>query len=287
MIRRCQPLLGTFVSLTLHGAGEQTLQKEAGKAFEVIRSIQHLMGFHDPESDVSRLNRCAHIAPLRVSPWTYQVIDHAIKLSAETDGAFDITIAPRLVKWGYLPRHQPFTAIMEANAWQHIELLPDSQVRFHQPLQIDLGGIAKGFAVDKTIDYLATRGIAQAAVNAGGDLRVHGAPMHETVIRDPEEPQSKHHPAVMLRPAVATSAAYFARKRIGVTRVSPIVHPHTGKPMRSNASVSVFAGTCMEADALTKAVLLAPQKLWNSVLKARDAFALFITSKGEQVLYPA
>ena len=63
----------------------------------------------------------------------------------------------------------------------------------------------------------------------------------------------------MLRPAVATSAAYFARKRVGLTRVSPIVHPHTGKPLRSNVSVSVFSRTCMEADALTKAVLLAPQ----------------------------
>lgn len=287
MIRRCQPLLGTYVSLTLEGAGEKALQKEAGKTFELIRGIQHLMGFHDPESDVSRLNRCAHIAPLRVSPWTYQVIEHAIKLSAETDGAFDITIAPQLVKWGYLPRHQPFTVLAEANAWHHIELLPDSQVRFHQPLQIDLGGIAKGFAVDKAVDYLTTRGIAQATVNAGGDLRVHGEPLLDTVIRDPQQPQAKHHPAVMLRPAMATSAAYFARKRIGVTRVSPIVHPHTGKPMRSNASVSVFARTCMEADALTKAVLIAPQAVWNQVLKARDALALFITSKGEQVLFPA
>ena len=287
MIRRCQPLLGTFVSLTLDGGGEKALQKEAGKAFEIIRGIQRLMGYHDPESDVSRLNRCAHIAPLRVSPWTYQVIEHALQLSAETNGAFDITIAPKLVKWGYLPRHMPFTALEEAGAWRQIELLPDSQVRFHQPLQIDLGGIAKGFAVDKAIDFLATRGVQQASVNAGGDLRVLGSQNHLVEIRDPASPQAVQHPSVMLRPAVATTAAYYARKRSGFLKVTPIVHPHTGKPLRSNQSVSVFAPTCMEADALTKAVLLAPQALWNKLLRARDSFALFITSKGEQVLYPA
>lgn len=287
MIRRCQPLLGTFVNIALDGGSVAALHQEAGKAFDLIRAIQRGMGFHDPESDVSRLNRCAHIAPLRVHPWTWQVVDHALNLSEETNGAFDITVAPTLVKWGYLPRHHPFTALTEGGLWEHIELLPDCRIHFHRPLQIDLGGIAKGFAVDKAIDYLSTRGITQAIVNAGGDLRILGQPAHATVIRDPSKPQEKHHPTTMLRPAVATSAAYFARKRIGVTRVSPIVHPRTGKALRSNVSVSVFSPTCMEADALTKAVLLAPQSLWNAVLKARDSFALFLTREGEQVLYPA
>lgn len=287
MIRRCQPLLGTFVEISLDGGTERSLIKEAGKAFEIIGSVQRMMGFHDPESDVSRLNQCAHVAPLRVHPWTWQVVEQAVKLSEETEGAFDITVAPQLVKWGYLPRHKSFTALSEAGMWKQIEMLPDCQIRFHQPLQIDLGGIAKGFAVDKAIDLLATRGIGQAAVNAGGDLRIHGSRTEAVAIRDPESPQTVQHPSIMLRPAVATSAAYFARKRVGFSKVSPIVHPHTGKPLRSNVSVSVFARTCMEADALTKAVLLAPQAVWNRVLRLHDSVALFLTSRGEQVLYPA
>jgi thiamine biosynthesis lipoprotein len=286
MIRRCQPLLGTFVEISLDGGSDRVLHKEAGKAFELISSIQRMMGFHDAESDVSRLNQCAHISPLRVHHWTWHVIRQAVALSQETDGAFDITVAPQLVKWGYLPRHRSFTALAEAGMWREIELLPDSHVRFHKPLQIDLGGIAKGFAVDKAIDWLETRGIPRATVNAGGDLRVHGTP-DALVIRDPSEPQAVLHPSVMLRPAVATSAACFAKKRSGLTRVTPIVHPHTGKPLRSNVSVSVFSRTCVEADALTKAVLLAPQPVWNRVLRSRDSLALFITSKGEQVLFPA
>jgi FAD:protein FMN transferase len=285
MIRRCQPLLGTFVELTLEGGSDEALHKEANKAFDLIRCVQKQMSYHDAESDVSRLNRCAHIAPLRVHPWTWQVIELALKLSAETSGVFDITIAPKLVKWGYLPRHQAFSPMMEAAQWQDIELLSNSHIRYQRPLHIDLGGIAKGFAVDKAIDYLATRGIEQASVNAGGDLRVLGSAA--LAIRDPQSPQAKQYAAPMLRPAVATSGAYFAKRRVGVARVNPIVHPHTGKPVRQQACVSVFAHTCVEADALTKAVLLAPQAVWNALLKARDACALFITQRGEQVLYPA
>ena len=287
-IKRCQPLLGTFVEITAEGTqGETRLHSEVGKAFDLIRSVSRMMSFHDVDSDVSRLNRCAHIAPLRVHPWTRQVIESAVKLSADTEGAFDITIAPRLVKWGYLPRHKVCHALSEAAQWNDIELHDDGSIGFRKPLQIDLGGIAKGFAVDKAIDYLSTRGLHSAVVNAGGDLRVYGEGPHELAIRHPAAPQAEALPAVMLRPAVATSAAYFAQKRQGFAKVSPIVHPRTGKPMRSNLSVSVFSPTCIQADALTKAVLLAPQALWNRVLREANSLALFITTKGEQVLFPA
>lgn len=287
-IKRCQPLLGTFVEITLEGAqSAERLHREAAKAFELINSVQRMMSFHDPDSDVSRLNRCAHIAPLRVHPWTCEVLQKAVKLSAETEGAFDITVAPKLVKMGYLPRHMPFMSLSEAARWSDIEMQGEGNIYFHKPLMIDLGGIAKGFAVDKAIEWLATRGIARAVVNAGGDLRVHGEGPHELSIRHPAAPQENCIPSVMLRPAVATSAAYFSRKRCGIERVNPIVHPRTGKSVRSNQSVSVFSPTCIQADALTKAVLLAPQAVWNRVLREANSLALFITHRGEQILFPA
>ncbi len=287
MFRRCQPLLGTSVEISLGGSGsDTTLQKEAGKAFQLIRSIQQMMGFHNPESDVSRLNQCAHIAPLRVHSWTWQVLRESLALSEETAGAFDITVTPRAVKSGFSPRHRSFTALEEAGAWRHIELLPDCQVCFHKPLQIDLGDIAKSFAVDKAIDFIATRGIPSASVTADGDCRVHGAQNTFLDQSDSAGPAHSRQPAVMLRPAVATIPASFVRKRLGVTRVSPVIHPHTGKPLGNNQSVSVFSRTCVEADALAKAVLLAPQHLWNRALRLHDSVALFLTSRGEQVLFP-
>lgn len=286
-IKRCQPLLGTFVEITLTGnATETRLHQQAGKAFEMIRSVQRMMSFHDPDSDISRLNHCGHVAPLRVHPWTYHVIEQSVRLSRETEGAFDITVAPRLVKSGLLPRHGRVSCLAEAGRWEDIQLLENSTVGFRQPLRLDLGGIAKGFAVDKAVDYLSTLGLQGAMVNAGGDLRVLGQADSRIAIRDPRDPHRVGVPAVMLRPALATSAAYFVRERSGLSKVTAILHPRTGKPMKSNVSVSVFAKTCIEADALTKAVLLAPQKVWNSLLTARDSVALLLTNKGEQVIFP-
>ncbi|MCX6854972.1 MAG: FAD:protein FMN transferase, partial [Verrucomicrobia bacterium] len=196
-------------------------------------------------------------------------------------------VAPRLIRSGLLPRHSPVSSLVEAGRWEDIMLLGSSMVAFQQPLQIDLGGIAKGFAVDKAVDYLSTLGLTGAIVNAGGDMRVLGSMDSRVAIRDPRDPHRAGVPALMLRPALATSAAYFVKQRSGLSKATAIIHPRTGKPMKSNVSVSVFSRTCIEADALTKAVLLAPQKLWNEVLAARDSVALILNSKGEQILFPA
>lgn len=286
-IKRCRPLLGTFVEITLEDQrSEEWLQAAASKAFQMIESVQTLMSFHSAESDISRLNQCGHVTPLTVHPWTYKVLRQATDLSQATDGVFDITLVPRLVAAGLLPRHGRGQVLSEAGRWAEIEFLEDARIFFRQPMKVELGGIAKGFAVDKAIDFLAAHGVSRAIVNAGGDLRVHGTNELVIAIRHPAMPHADTIPTVMLRPAVATSGAYFVRQRIGVAKANHIIHPRTGKMLRTNDSVSVFAPTCMEADALTKAVLLAPQALWNRTLVEHNSLALFITRKGEQVLYP-
>jgi len=158
-----------------------------------------------------------------------------------TVGAFDITVAPRLIKSGLLPRHGPVSSLVEAGTWEDILMHDESLVALKQSLQIDLGGIAKGFAVDKAVDYLGTLGLTGAIVNAGGDLRVLGKVDSAFMIRAPRDPHGNSVPAIMLRPALATSAAYFVRQRTGLSKVSAIMHPRTSKPMKSNVSVSVFS----------------------------------------------
>jgi thiamine biosynthesis lipoprotein len=289
-VKRCRPLLGTYVEITLTDKRDtEWLHQTINKAFYLIETVQRMMSFHDPASDISRLNRCGHLAPLAVHPWTLQVLKKAVTLSEETGGAFDVTLAPRLVAAGLLPRHGRQHQLAEAGRWQDIAFPAgeSSLVAFHRPLKIDLGGIAKGFAVDKAIDYLASKGVSEAVVNAGGDLRMHGSSQLRVDIRHPQYPQQETIPSVMLRPAVATSAAYFVKQRMSFIKAHHIIHPHTGQPLKTNQSVSVFSPTCVVADALTKAVLIAPQTLWNKVLASYDSFALFITRRGEQVLYPS
>lgn len=287
-LKRCQPLLGTFVEISVEDArSEEALDREIDRAFQEIAEVGRIMSFHDPESELSRLNQSGHREPVRVHPWMHEVIDLALWLSERSEGAFDVTVAPQLVKWGFLPKHAGVSRETDAASWRDIDLSDEGHIGFRRPLQIDLGGIAKGFAVDKAIEHLESCGIESAVVNAGGDMRVHGANPEEVMIRDPRAPHSRTISSEMYRAAVATSASYFAKRRHWFSRVNHLVHPETGRPLRSRHSVSVFSGSALVADALTKVVLLAPQEIWIELLRETGSLALLINRKGEQILLPS
>jgi FAD:protein FMN transferase len=128
-------------------------------AFAAIGAVHRLMSFHDEGSDVSRLNRGAYEAAIRVHPWTFEVLEIALDLHSRSNGIFDIRIAPALQKLGLLPYHGGDLAGEAPRISGHggIELLAGQRVRFRdRATQIDLGGIAKGFAVDRAIDVASS-----------------------------------------------------------------------------------------------------------------------------------
>ena len=98
-------MLGTFVEIQAFGTNAAELEDAVEAAFLAIAHVQRLMSFHDPESEVSRMNRDACYKRVRVHPWTWRVLKSAQEFSRNTDGVFDITMAGQLVKWNYLPRH--------------------------------------------------------------------------------------------------------------------------------------------------------------------------------------
>lgn len=285
-IKRCRPLLGTFVEISISDdRPEHLLHGLADIAFGRIARVQSLMSFHDASSELSRLNACGHLHPLPVNEWTHEVIAEAVRLGAASEGVFDITVAPELVKWGFLPKR--FAGEEHpVGTYQDIVLHADGRISFEKPLLLDLGGIAKGFAVDKAAEFLIESGVTEAVINAGGDLRFIGALPSHVALRDPRAPRERVIHTEVTAPAMATSAAYFANRRHHARKVSHILHPRTRKPMCSNVSVSVFAQSCMDADALTKVVLLDDPSSWQNLLVREHASCVFITSKGEAVSFP-
>jgi FAD:protein FMN transferase len=208
----------------------------------------------------------------------------AEKLSTQTHGAFDVTLTPRVVTTGLSPRHQRQTQLTEAGRWEEI-VFPESGshlVAFQRSLKIDLDGVARAFAVDKAIDYLASLGLAQAVVEAESDRRIHRRPACEFAVGESHESAAGD----MLRPALVSRAAFFVKQRLGYAKPPQIIHPRTGRALKMNQSVSVYAPSCLVAEALTRAVLIAPQSLWNEALSAYDSLALFVTRQGEKVLFP-
>ena len=251
-IRRCRPLLGTFVEITARGHDERLLTAGIEAGFVAIGRVNRLMSFHDPLSDVSRMNRDAFPRGVIVHPWTWQVVKAAKRFAEESHGTFDITVAPLLTKWSYLPgRCYQFSQTATS---RDIFLRRNYEVFFRRHLVVDLGGIAKGFAVDRAVEALKDNGITAGIVNAGGDLRSFGPASHLVHVRHPADP-ARVAGAVRLRErSMATSGIYFERRKYKGQYVSPLLDGRNDRSARELISVSVAAVECMNADALTKIV---------------------------------
>jgi thiamine biosynthesis lipoprotein len=202
MISRARPLLGTFVSIRAGGSDE-----DVRAAFAAVEQVHRLMSFHSGRGDLARINRVAFLEDVEVHPWTMEVLSHAIGVSKESNGAFDITQG------------------RAGATWRDVELLQGNRVRLRRQTMLDLGGIAKGYAVDKAIEALEARGVRRASVNAGGDLRFLG---------DVEE--------VGIRGAGLAWISLLKERSIATSNAG------------GGWTVSVLAHACVLADALTKAV---------------------------------
>jgi FAD:protein FMN transferase len=251
-IRRCRPLLGTFVEIAVSGTNAADLERGIAAAFASVEKVHRLMSYHDPRSDVSRINREAFPESVTVHPWTWQVLETAQQFARESDGAFTIAIAPVLACWRYLP--QCGYRFDRAATWRDIFLRKSCRVSFRRRLAIDLGGIAKGFAVDRAVAALKERSIQNGIVNAGGDLRAFGPAPQIVHLRLPSDPVRMGGAVRLRERAMATSGIYFSKRRFEGRSVGPMIGGRTGRSLRRLTSVSVAAADCMTADALTKVV---------------------------------
>jgi len=179
-VRRARPLLGTFVEITashvsladaslpdasLAVGSLAELEAAVEEAFEAVARVHRVMSFHDPASDLSRLNREAGTNPVAVDAWTFEVLEIAVGLNRHSAGVFDINVAPALQALGLLPgvrQYQVQHQVQDSASRRiedAIELLPGFQVRFRQPcVKIDLGGIGDRHHAGVRIDLEAAMG---------------------------------------------------------------------------------------------------------------------------------
>jgi len=285
-IRRAQPLLGTFVEIAASGEVPADLQCTVDKAFKAVAQVHRLMSFHDPQSNVSRLNREAFRQAVSVHPWTYRVLEAALEFSRRSAGIFDITIAPLLQQRGLLPgwveRRDPnanWTAASYA-----IELLGGHRVRFHQPnIRIDLGGIAKGFAVDRALDVLREHDLECGFVNAGGDLAVFGIDPELVHVRDPNHARRSICQVQICNAALASSGRLIDPLGLSNVGECAVIDANGGRSVFAGATVR--APTCMVADALTKVVMIAGQGA-EKLLQQCSASAFLFLECGDVWITP-
>ncbi len=226
-------MLGTFVQVSLRRGSNADLERAAVSAFARIESVSSEMNFHDPSSDLSRLNQLSLGRWMKLRPSLGQVLDFSRRLQIESGGIFNIATGSPAASVG--ERSRPAFEIA------------GERVRRMLPLRLDLGGVAKGYAVDEAV--AAIRRISpliEGCVNAGGDLRVFGKSRQSVWIRKGVTNATLAETFSLRERAVATSSLRSDhRSPIGLKRPEP------------ETTVTVLADSCMTADALAKIALLA------------------------------
>lgn len=259
-VRRSQPHLGTFVTISVYGHSKEKLHSIIDGAFEEFESVDLLMSVHRQDSELSEVNRRAAKEPVPVSDALWEVLSTAQRIAETTDGAFDVTIRPVADLWGFLwkeyrlPTEQELREVLPKVNYRLVRLNPEDQtVAFAgEGVSIDLGGIAKGYAVDCAFERLKLEGVSIAMVRAGGDMRVLGLPPGENhwvvQLEDPEK--EGHRVRVKLSSgAISTSGNYENFFIINGRRYSHLLNPRTGMPVQGMAACSLIAPRAMWSDA--------------------------------------
>ncbi|WP_160111855.1 FAD:protein FMN transferase [Paraburkholderia piptadeniae] len=272
IVRRAKPLLGTLVDIAVGAADSEFALTAIGASFAEIRDVHRLMSFHEPASDVSRINRAAAGEPVEVDPRTAEVLRLATELQNASDGAFDCTVAPVLVLHRLLPRMNSWNEARPQFHERHAELFSSRVRRIpaftidacsvvkQRECLVDLGGIAKGYAVDRAVDAVTSLAAASrytidsVLVNAGGDLRYHGRNAVPIRLRDPRNPAQLSGAVAISDGALASSSTSGLYGR--THEVSPLIDPVGRIPLPLGAGVTIAAPCCAIADALTKVALI-------------------------------
>jgi len=242
LLRRARPLLGTLVSIQLPAdlAGASRADLAFERAFDAMAGIQQAMSAHDPHSDLGRLARAPAGVPLSLHPHTVAVLRLAQAWCGASRGAFDPQRAGRLLaRQGLRPA---LAAACGATATlAGLRFLDDRTVQADGPLSVDLGGIAKGYAVDEAVAALRTEGVACGLVNAGGDLRAFGPRWWSIEVQHPAVPVRTRR-LLRLREGAVASSVGAGQADFVATRPRAARWRHC----------TVLARDCATADALTK-----------------------------------
>lgn len=245
-VRRCRPLLGTFVEIT----APLDCAAVIDRAFDAIARVHACMSYHERDSDLTALRRSPAGQIVTVNPWTVTVLRQAKRLYDRSGGLFDVAIGGDLAVLGYLPVDDAVGGAPLTGTTADIEIVDDSHVRCRRAMLIDLGGIAKGFAVDCAIDALSAAGVERGSVNAGGDLRVIG----DEIVALRGLDNTIEGAIEVTDAALASSSSRWRGRHFRAGNMAP----HLGidrKPLREERTVTVIAPDCMIADAMTKIAL--------------------------------
>jgi len=293
-MERTEAIMGTRCYVQLWADDQLKGDEAIDAVMEELRRIDNLMSHYKPESQLSQINARANEEPVQVDKELFDLIKLSTYYSQVTEGAFDITYASVGYLYDYRrhvhPTEAQIRAALPAVNWRNMLLDEEHHtVRFEHPgMRIDLGGIGKGYAVDRGVEILKARGIAHAVVTAGGDSRIIGDHLGRpwlVAIRHPDDPKKVVTRIPLSDTAMSTSGDYERYFDEGGVRYHHIIDPRTGHSASKVRSATVLAPTATQTDGMSKtAFVLGAEKALEIINRMPGFDAVFVLPDG-RVLY--
>ena len=282
---RAERQMGTKFSIQLYSESEQQAHQAFESAFARIQQLNEILSDYRADSEISRLSAPSTNGPERqVSDALWEVLSRGQQISRMSEGAFDMTLGPVTTLWRdsrrsrQLPDRQSLQQAIESTGYRNLRLIesPRSVSLTRPGMRLDLGGIAKGFALDEAMIELKRVGIQRALINGGGDLIASEPPPDARGWRiglvglSDDAPPSEF--VWLANLAIATSGDLWQFVEIDGVRYSHLINPKTGIGLTQSSSVTVIAPTAMDADAIASAVSVLGPKDGLKLLKRHPRF---------------
>ena len=275
--------MGSTFAIVLYGSERKALETAADAAFDEAHRLDRLLSNYRPDSEWSVMNRTAADRPVKLSAELFQLLSDCLHYSRHSDGAFDITVGPLMKVWGFykgegaLPRPADVSDALTRVGYRHVRLDARARtIRFdRRGVELDPGGIGKGYAVDRMVATLRQNGVRIALVSAAGSsIYGMGAPPNERAgwpitIRAPENPDRSAAEVSLKDMSLSTSGSYEKFFWADDKRYAHIIDPRTGYPAEGTASVSVLARRTIDSEAWAKPFFI-NGRAWTAAHKPRN-----------------
>ncbi len=284
-VDRTEMGFGSYIRIRALGRDSVAVVKTVNRAFSELHRLDSLLSFFSEESEVVRLNRSRRMV---VAPETRVLILKALEIGEKTHGKFDITVEPLMRLWGFydekfrVPESSEIAKLLPKVDFHQVEIKGDT-VFLNEGVNIDLGGIAVGYAVDRAVEILKEGNVKEGLVDAGGDISVFGEREWRIGIQNPRG-EGVLRILKLKNCAVATSGDYEKFFERWGKRYCHILNPKTGYPADAFVSVTVVAATALAADAYSTTVFVMGPDEGERWVKEQGLEAVLFRQQGDSLI---